>query len=333
MRKISLILIVCISYYSEAQHILNGSFEDIIPGNWDYQLGENTYYNCAHNIPCNDFNAYMKNCTAWEEASNEFIECGGHGIFYKNCSFQFSYSNPPVIQWGNIPADGDWYIHILGSISYPNEQDAVVEDGICLDFSEPLQIGKEYLLTYYIKNSAPIPATYANAIHSTYVNIGLSHSSTGFGEWIGSSTTPNDTNWIQQSITFTANTEAKYLSVQAHTPLEIIPYHGTHTHNIYPICLDNFVLSELSSVDEHIVSQSTLYPNPTSNGELYIESVNGHKVMVMDVLGRILHRQDIYPKHKSLIDVKHLEQGNYIIHILEKDGNSIENKKFIKSLN
>ena len=90
-------------------------------------------------------------------------------------------------------------------------------------------------------------------------------------------------------------------------------------------------MSELSSVDEHIVSQSTLYPNPTSNGELYIESVNGHKVMVMDVLGRILHRQDIYPKHKSLIDVKHLEQGSYILNIQDKEGKQIETKSFIKT--
>lgn len=45
---------------------------------------------------------------------------------------------------------------------------------------------------------------------------------------------------------------------------------------------------------------------------------------------KILHREKILPNKKNAIWIDQLEQGNYILHILNKDGNSIENKKFIK---
>ena len=37
-----------------------------------------------------------------------------------------------------------------------------------------------------------------------------------------------------------------------------------------------------------------------------------------------------YPHNKNLINLNHLEQGNYILHIKDKEGNQIEAKSFVK---
>lgn len=76
-------------------------------------------------------------------------------------------------------------------------------------------------------------------------------------------------------------------------------------------------------------SPTKLYPNPTS-GDMFVESAKGHKAIVLDVLGRVLHTQEIYPNNKNLINLNHLEQGNYILHIKDKEGNQIEAKSFVK---
>jgi len=76
-------------------------------------------------------------------------------------------------------------------------------------------------------------------------------------------------------------------------------------------------------------SPTKLYPNPTS-GDMFVESAKGHKVIVLDVLGRILHTQEIYPNNKNLINLNHIEQGNYILHIKDKEGYQIEAKSFVK---
>ena len=40
--------------------------------------------------------------------------------------------------------------------------------------------------------------------------------------------------------------------------------------------------------------------------------------------------QEIYPNNKNLINLNHIEQGNYILHIKDKEGNQIEAKSFVK---
>lgn len=92
------------------------------------------------------------------------------------------------------------------------------------------------------------------------------------------------------------------------------------------------MLSELTSTDERVLSQTKLYPNP-SNGELFVETAKGEYIQSANVLGKVLHQEKIIPNKKNAIWIDHLEQGNYILHILNKDGNFIENKKFIKTLN
>jgi hypothetical protein len=89
------------------------------------------------------------------------------------------------------------------------------------------------------------------------------------------------------------------------------------------------VLSKLSSIEEQENSPTKLYPNPT-RGNMFVESAKGHKAIVLDVLGRVLHTQEIFPNNKNLININHLEQGNYILHIKDKEGNQIEAKSFVK---
>lgn len=63
---------------------------------------------------------------------------------------------------------------------------------------------------------------------------------------------------------------------------------------------------------------------------MFVESAKGHKAIVLDVLARVLHTQEIYPNNKNLININHIEQGNYILHIKDKEGNQIEAKSFVK---
>ena len=334
MRKLAIIILliaVCASVL-EAQQLLNGSFENNNAAQEAaYVVGSTTYYNCLYEINCEDFNNSMTHCTAWSTGFGNYYQCY-FAILRHNCSFYFNY-NAPIIFWGDSAAHGDWFIRLYGTKKYASnyEEGHLRENGLCLDFSEPLEVGTSYQLTYYIKDVPDYPYEDAGKAKNSYINIGLSLNDTSFGDWIGSSITPEDydSNWVQQSLIFTANTAAKYLSLQIHTPTDTIEYQEGFSYISYTIQLDNFVLSKLSSLEEQEDSPTKLYPNPTS-GDMFVESAKGHKVIVLDVLGRVLHTQEIYPNNKNLINLNHLEQGNYILHIKDKEGNQIEAKSFVK---
>ena len=115
-------------------------------------------------------------------------------------------------------------------------------------------------------------------------------------------------------------------------------FHRNWEFRIYPDCSVEFVGVTGSPIpqEDNTVSighktefKTKLYPNPTS-GDMFVESAKGHKAIVLDVLGRVLHTQEIYPNNKNLINLNHLEQGNYILHIKDKEGNQIEAKSFVK---
>jgi len=335
MRKLAIIILliaVCASVL-EAQQLLNGSFENNNAAQEAaYVVGSTTYYNCLFNVNCQDFNNRMAHCTAWSTGFGNDNDLCFFGIYHQNCTYFFNY-NAPIIFWGDSASHGDWFIRLYGGIGYGSQDDEpfFAENGVCFDFSEPLEIGTSYQLTYYIKDTPDFPYEDAGKAKNSYINIGLSLNDTSFGDWIGSSITPEDydSNWVQQSLIFTANTAAKYLSLQIHTPTDTIEYQEGFSYISYTIQLDNFVLSKLSSLEEQEDSPTKLYPNPT-NGDMFVESAKGHKVIVLDVLGRILHTQEIYPNNKNLINLNHIEQGNYILHIKDKEGNQIEAKSFVK---
>lgn len=107
---------------------------------------------------------------------------------------------------------------------------------------------------------------------------------------------------------------------------------------IYPDCSVEFVgvtgppipqEDNTVSIGHKTEFKTKIYPNPTSRN-MFVESAKGHKAIVLDVLGKVLHTQEIYPNNKNLINLNHLEQGNYILHIKDKEGNQIEAKSFVK---
>ena len=107
---------------------------------------------------------------------------------------------------------------------------------------------------------------------------------------------------------------------------------------IYPDCLVEFVGATGSlipqeentvSIDDNVHAFTKIYPNP-NNSVLYVESVLGKKVRIIDATGRVLYTQEISPNNKSIVNISQLKQGNYILHIEDQNGNQIEAKSFVK---
>ncbi|MGC6428209.1 MAG: T9SS type A sorting domain-containing protein [Flavobacteriales bacterium] len=174
------------------------------------------------------------------------------------------------------------------------------------------------------------------SFHNAAVEVGISRYDSTFGQTIHISQVPqHDEDWIQQSVVFKPQFAANHLSIKMRFPPNSMkyPFKSQSDYSIrFYVFVDNFVLSELTSTDERVLSQTKLYPNP-SNGELFVETAKGEYIQSANVLGKVLHQEKILPNKKNAIWIDHLEQGNYILHILNKDGNFIENKKFIKTLN
>ncbi len=106
---ISLFLII--TFFSNAQSLINGSFEN------------NTAVDCQYNLSNNSFNNYMSNVNAFS-------------MNYQQLDIQ---TTDEYI----IPQDGSWCV----GLSCRSESDGY--DAIALELSEPLVIGTEYELTYY----------------------------------------------------------------------------------------------------------------------------------------------------------------------------------------
>lgn len=91
---------------------------------------------------------------------------------------------------------------------------------------------------------------------------------------------------------------------------------------------DAFVQGPVLSVRENSISGLKIYPNPISNGRLYISSVlNAEKnITIYDVVGKLVLSTTI---ESDMVNVSHLKDGVYIIRIIE-DGKTASRKIVIK---
>ncbi len=99
------------------------------------------------------------------------------------------------------------------------------------------------------------------------------------------------------------------------------------------ICLLVSTLSFSQSIepknsDYGTIEGLTIYPNPVSNGKLYISSTKNlsKNIQIFDVLGKKIYDTGLFG---NALDISRLNTGVYIIKITE-DGNTITRKFVVK---
>lgn len=99
------------------------------------------------------------------------------------------------------------------------------------------------------------------------------------------------------------------------------------------ICLLVSTLSFSQSIepkksDYGTIEGLTIYPNPVSNGKLYISSTKNlsKNIQIFDVLGKKIYDTGLFG---NALDISRLNTGVYIIKITE-DGNTITRKLVVK---
>ncbi len=97
-------------------------------------------------------------------------------------------------------------------------------------------------------------------------------------------------------------------------------------------CIANFTLTIqcVSSVEEFLLSNTTIYPNPTSSNVNihFSDKINLDKITVkiFNVLGQEINTEIAREKYNLLINCKHLEDGVYLLKIFYYNSPSIESK-------
>ncbi|NJB71134.1 hypothetical protein GGR42_001596 [Saonia flava] len=81
------------------------------------------------------------------------------------------------------------------------------------------------------------------------------------------------------------------------------------------VCTTSFGQESRSGGD---IEGFTLYPNPTTNGKVFINTANNapKKILIFDVLGTQVLETTILGKELNLSD---LDAGVYVLRVLEKD--------------
>ncbi|MCF8219044.1 MAG: choice-of-anchor J domain-containing protein [Bacteroidales bacterium] len=98
-----------------------------------------------------------------------------------------------------------------------------------------------------------------------------------------------------------------------------IAFHIT-TDSPYYYLLDDISISDVTSVEENISDQMSVFPNPTNNilnieaGELTIENVQ-----IYNTMGQLMHSKDVNTNNIQL-DVETYESGMYFIQMLTDKG-------------
>jgi hypothetical protein len=321
MRIITILLASCFCLSTSAQLVLNGSFE---------QNYYNDYGQCVISVNEFEFDNKISECFLTYSSDTYSVV----SVIANDCQVE-SYGS-----FGANAQDGNWCIAPFG-VFFPAEyvESFKQKTGFTLKLSDSLKIGRDYELSYYIRAWPEFDTTsqiYDNFTNEDYITgedipvescaieVGFTHNSQEYGTSYHTSIIPvlGDSSWHLQSFVFSATQEFNYLCVRT-----VIP--SSNNLRRYDVLVDNFELSLLSSITDKNLGKSSIYPNPT-RGDMFVESAKGHKAIVLDVLARVLHTQEIYPNNKNLININHIEQGNYILHIKDKEGNQIEAKSFVK---
>lgn len=280
MKTLLLILFLTFNYNCLAQTILNGSFED------------NTLNNDFHySFTSESFSTSVNNIFGF--ANNDTLT-----LCMKNGSSQEG-------QWNLILYDvleGD-------NLNYP-------DNFISLKLSQPLVVGKNYRVSYYIRRHQIIqfpPPPGPQTEMTNGLSIGYSNDSSNVGVTLFSSSAPiSFTDWEYQYKEF----RCYHDSIQYNTV-------KMKDHSMcgprYVCQIDNFELTTLASISEQDESSIYLYPNPTKSGIVYVQNNEAQYLSVYDLMGKLRHQQNLNPHQENTFSISHLDNGIYTIRFWNKD--------------
>lgn len=92
---------------------------------------------------------------------------------------------------------------------------------------------------------------------------------------------------------------------------------------------NDFIMVEVTSVDENNVDNITIYPNPVENELILATELNVEEIAIYDIYGRAVRQQVSKTTGQQVIDVADLEIGIYFISIKTDNGNIV--RRFIKN--
>jgi hypothetical protein len=169
--------------------------------------------------------------------------------------------NPPTF-WGGGTQEGVWMAGLASKPFTSPLGNGWNQSKFSFELDHPLSTGKNYKLTFYIKEPPDIPLNSTGCLESpsNYVNIGISNTDTAFGTHIYTSPL-GDTIWKQYSIVFNTQNAEKHITVTA----------GVDT-NYYGVFVDNLVLVETEE--------------PLTTGVNELNGNNRKLLKIVDILGK-----------------------------------------------
>ncbi len=126
------------------------------------------------------------------------------------------------------------------------------------------------------------------------------------------------------SHTFSGNIPENHNELHTHLVALIIDNTDGHIVNATKVKLGDY-----DGVPEHEQEKTlNIYPNP-SKGIITIDDVEDADITVYDILGKV-----VYTKHsatsKTIMDLSHLQSGNYLVRVINKDKFSSQKMIFIE---
>jgi len=318
MKTLRCIVLLLWAGQSPAQSFLNGSFEE-------------------HNLD-------SINCHQTCEEVNigvAYTYCIDYriGLISQECIFPFTSD-----YWGTSPQEGNWSMisegkyHPADPPDMPNPGSSRSAFSLALD--APLDTTKTYKLSYYLKGFPVYPPYPSEDIHAVMTSLGSHPDIESYGVKIGScplrdsfgSTaqeyhtsilSPSPEEWTYQSFTFQPTQAHAYIYCQMNVPV-------SEEYRRFSCFVDNFVLSEVSALDEASASASlSVYPNPFTD-IIHIES-SGVRLAVYDVLGKLQHQHNLAPNEKTSVNVSDLPMGIYVLKVFDAFGEELGSEKLVKT--
>ena len=260
------LLFILIFGYTNAQTIINGDFENhLLTG-------------CNYNNTDIVFNSKFETIKAF---GNSYNQSGGGFV-----------GEVDIQTFGcNInPQSGSWCLGLSSGTMSSNDADA-----ISLQLTSGLIIGQSYRLSFYL---------FSNLNENlNNLKIGLSGSSSSFGNLVYTAVPINNYSWNYHQFDFVATDSSNFITV-SNTP-------GINGWNQ----IDNFSLNNVLSTSEFELNKLVLYPNPFSFSATLkskIELVNA-KVTVYNTLGQEVKNIENINGSSVIIFRENLSKGIYFI--------------------
>ena len=250
---------------------IEGKGQVIINGDFEY----NTATSCLTNITNSQYTDVMSN--SWGFGSHNELD-----IQDDSCGF------------ATVPSH-NWFVSLAKGWG-------VEYDELSLEISSSLVAGNSYDVSYFSYSTDYMDN------NNIPVEIGLSLDSISFGTLIHSST-PNVNTWTQQSFTFVAPNNGKYLTVRTDSAGVLYGWNF----------VDKFELSHTNGVEETLNLNVKIAPNPSSG----IFSVNvpdqtNIQASVYDALGKLVSTSS--EKGTFNLDLSDVPVGVYTLRLDTESG-------------